>query len=153
MRTFFVLGPSLGKPTLSFSLDNDANTVYITSYDTNRLIQTVVIDSVPIHKPFRVGVVKTPYLLEGYLNGLLVKTIKLTSNTIDPRNGDTIYSPDNITSGTGDSSIILSKGIKAVNLRLFGGAITPAEMKARMNDLAVVGRDSVLNKLTGAVTF
>lgn len=151
-RTFFSLGPSLGMPTLTFSLDNNTNTVYITSYDTDRLIQTAVLDGVPIHTPFRVGVVKTPYLLEGYLNGLLVKTIKLRSNTIDPRTGDTILSPDNITSGTGDSALLLSKGIKAMNLRLFGGAVTPAEMRARMTDLAVIGK-STLNTITGTVAF
>jgi hypothetical protein len=151
-RTFFSLGPSLRMPSLEFSLDNNTNTVYITSYDTDRLVQTAVIENVPIHTPFRVGVVKTPYLLEGYLNGMLVKTIKLRSNTIDPRTGDTIVSPDNIISGTGDSSILLSKGINALNLRLFSGAVTPAEMKSRMSDLAVIGK-STLNTITGTVAF
>lgn len=159
-RTFFALGPpttgtaSLSgtyantTPTLVFELDNYKNTVYITSYDSNRLVQTAIIDNVPIHKPFRIGVVKTPNLLEGYLNGMLVRTIKLRSNTIDPNTGDTIYSPENINKG----EIMLSKGIKTMNLRLFGEAITPAEMKARMSDLAVAGK-STYNDLIGAVYF
>ena len=147
-RRFFSIGPSLSSPTLVFELDNYKNTVYITSYDTNRLVQTAIIDNVPIHKPFRIGVVKTPYLLEGYLNGLLIRTINLRSNTIDPNTGDTIYSPDNIIKGGKP----LSKGIKAMNLRLFEEAISPAEMKARMTDLAVIGK-SKYNDLIGAVYF
>jgi hypothetical protein len=159
-RTFFALGPPIAggsslsgtyantTPTLVFELDNYKNTVYITSYDSNRLVQTAIIDNVPIHKPFRLGVVKTPNLLEGYLNGMLVRTIKLRSNTIDPNTGDTIYSADNINKG----EVLLSKGIKTMNLRLFGEAITPAEMKARMTDLAVAGK-SQYNDLMGVVYF
>ena len=86
--------------------------------------------------------------MEGYLNGLLIRTINLRSNTIDPNTGDTIYSPDNIIKGGKP----LSKGIKAMNLRLFGEAIRPAEMKARMTDLAVIGK-SRYNELIGAVYF
>ena len=159
-RTFFALGPPITggsslsgtyantTPTLVFELDNYKNTVYITSYDSNRLVQTAIIDNVPIHKPFRIGVVKTPNLLEGYLNGMLVRTIKLRSNTIDPNTGDTIYSAENINKG----EIMLSKGIKTMNLRLFGEAITPAEMKARMTDLAVVGK-SQYNDLMNIIYF
>ena len=147
-RTFFSLGPSLTSPTLVFELDNFKNTVYITSYDTNRLVQTAVIDNVPIHKPFRIGVVKTPNLLEGYLNGMLVRTIKLRSNTVDPNTGDTIYSPDEIVK----VGKLQSAGIKTMNLRLFGEAIAPAEMKARMTDLAVAGK-STYNDLMGVSYF
>jgi hypothetical protein len=137
-RTFFSLGPSLTNPTLVFEVDNYKNTVYITSYDANRLVQTAVIDNVPIHKPFRIGVVKTPNLLEGYLNGMLVRTIKLRSNTLDPNTGDTIYSADEIVK----AGKLQSNGIKTMNLRLFGEAIAPAEMKARMTDLAVAGKST-----------
>jgi len=147
-RTFFSLGPSLTSPTLVFELDNYKNTVYITSYDSNRLVQTAIIDNVPIHKPFRIGVVKTPNLLEGYLNGMLVRTIKLRSNTIDPNTGDTIYSPDEIVK----NGKLQSKDIKTMNIRLFGEAITPAEMKARMGDLAVAGKTQY-NDLMGVVYF
>jgi hypothetical protein len=75
--------------------------------------------------------------MEGYLNGALVKTIQLRSSYVDPTKGDTIFAPANITIGT-DSPVNLSKGIKAMKLRLFGDAIQPAEMKARMSDLSSV---------------
>jgi hypothetical protein len=136
-RVFFAIGASVNTPSMTFSIDNHKNTAYINVYDKNARVQTAVIDNVPIHKSFRLGLVKTPYAMEGYLNGALVKTIQLRSSYVDPTKGDTIFAPANITIGT-DSPVNLSKGIKAMKLRLFGDAIQPAEMKARMSDLSSV---------------
>ena len=138
MRTFFVLGPSLDKPTITMGLDNSKNTVYITSVDTDGHIQTIVIDNVPIHKPFRIGFTKSQYIMEGYLNGKLYKTIRLRTQSIKPSTGNKIYAPSSIMYGTGPSIKSLSKGIRVMNLRLFGYVTTPQEMLARMVDLTSI---------------
>jgi|UniRef100_A0A6C0K6A7 hypothetical protein len=141
-RTFFLMGSTVTTPSMTISLDNEKNTVYINVYDNNARIQTAVLDNVPIHTPFRVGVVKTAYAMEAYLNGLLVKTVQLRSSYLDPSTGDTIFAPSNIiyippSQGKGPSPapISLAAGIKVLNLRLFGQAIQPSEMRARMDDL------------------
>jgi hypothetical protein len=135
MRTFFILGESLSKPTLSMGLDNSKNTVYITSVDTDGHIQTVVLDNVPIHKPFRIGFTKSDRIMEGYLNGKLVKTIGLRTQSIKPTSGSKIYAPSSIMYGAGSSIKSLSKGIAVMNLRLFPYTVSPEEMIARMVDL------------------
>jgi len=138
-RIFFMLGPSLAKPTLTISLDNSKNTVYVTSYDSTRHIQTAIVDNVPIHKPFRIGVAKSQYALEAYLNGMLVTTINLRSNTINPTSGDRIFSPSNIIyTNSENSTVTLSSGIQAMNLRVFGYVVPPSEMKGRMDDLILL---------------
>lgn len=129
-RTFFLLGPSVTNPTLQVSLDNLTNTVIITAVDTNKLVQSIQIDNVPIHKPFRIGIAKSSYIMEGYLNGLLVKTRQLKTTTILPGTGDTIYTPANIIIN-GNS---VSNGINVFNVRLFGYTVTASEMKGRMTD-------------------
>jgi hypothetical protein len=142
-RTFFAMGPSIVEPSMTFSLDNQRNTVYINVYDKNARVQTAVLDNVPVHTPFRIGIVKSPYAMEAYLNGLLVKTIQLRSSYINPTTGDQIFAPSNIIYAppTKQSSIpvapiSLATGIKALNLRLFPTSIDPIEMQARMSDLA-----------------
>jgi len=149
-RTFFMLGPSLGSPTLTVSLDNSVNTIYVTSYDSSRHVQTAIIENVPIHTPFRIGIAKSPYALESYLNGKLVTTINLRSTTINPTGGDTIFAPSNITytppssegsgalSGGTNSSVSLSRGIQAMALRIFGYVASPGEMISRMSDLTSI---------------
>jgi hypothetical protein len=146
-RTFFMLGPSLATPSLTISLDNNVNTVYVTSYDSTRHVQTAMIENVPIHSPFRVGIVKSPYALEAYLNGKLVTTINMRSSTINPTGGDTIFAPYNIMytppssqgsgafSGGTNAPVSLSRGIQAMRLRIFGYVASPSEMMSRMSDL------------------
>ena len=56
----------------------------------------------PIYTPFRIGLVKTSYAMEGYLNGLLVQTVQLQGQQINPVIGDTIFAPQNITSPPSD---------------------------------------------------
>jgi hypothetical protein len=138
MRTFFILGTTLSKPTISMGLDNSKNTVYITSVDTDGHIQTIVIDNVPIHKPFRIGFTKSQYVMEGYFNGKLYKTIRLRTQSIKPTTGSKIYAPSNIMYGTGPNTKSLSKGIRVMNLRLFGYVTPSQEMTARMTDLTKV---------------
>jgi hypothetical protein len=142
-RTFFAMGPSIVEPSMTFSLDNQKNTVYMNVYDKNARVQTAVLDNVPVHTPFRIGIVKSPYAMEAYLNGLLVKTIQLRSSYINPTTGDKIFAPSNITytpptkqGSTPAAPISLAAGIKALNLRLFANSIEPNEMQARMSDLA-----------------
>jgi hypothetical protein len=139
MRTFFIMGTSLSKPTLSIGLDNSKNTVYITSVDTDGHIQTIVIDNVPIHKPFRLGFTKSQYIMEGYLNGKLYKTIGLRTQSIKPTTGSKIYAPSSIMYGRGPNVKSLSKGIRVMNLRVFGYVAPSQEMLARMVDLTKIG--------------
>jgi hypothetical protein len=133
-RTFFVISQTVDRPSLRVGLDNSKNTVYITCFDSEGLQQSVQINNVPIYKPFRIGLVVTPYTLEGYLNGLLVQTKNLKSPSILPTSGDRIFAPNNIlTADTPPKS--LSADISVQNIRTFGYAASPAEMKARMRDL------------------
>jgi len=132
-RVFFVLSSTVNNPTIRIGLDNDKNTVYITTFDANGLQQTAILDNVPIHIPFRIGVVVTPYILEGYLNGLLVMTRQLKSPPKIPSTGDKIFAPANIKIG----STVLSRGISVLNMRIFGYVVSSEEMKARMGDLTL----------------
>lgn len=97
-RTFFFLGPALDNiyRKVTFTMDNTVNRVYVNLFNAANLIQSCVIDNVPIHKPFRIGLVKTSYAMEAYLNGLLVKTVQLQGEQVNPMIGDTIYAPQNI---------------------------------------------------------
>ena len=169
-RTFFMIAPNPG-PTekqlesdqgvvLKVELNRDLNAVHIVSRKGDGLVQTAVIDNVPIHKPFRIGIVKTLYSMAAYLNGNLVQTIKMKSSepilatgattsdaTLDPGTNGTSYiiAPENIMgdainplssrSVTNSTAIVLSSGIKVMNLRLFEDSISPNEMMARMSDL------------------
>jgi hypothetical protein len=132
MRSFFVIGPTVLSPVLSVSLDNSTNTIYITVADSNGSPQTVVIDNVPIHTPFRIGISKSTSIMEGYLNGLLVRTRPLKTTTILPSTGNKIFSAANII----NNNNVLSTGIKVRNLRFFGYTVPPTEMKGRMGDLS-----------------
>jgi len=161
-RTFFMIAPA---PTgdkqlvtdpgvvLKVELNRDLNKVQIVCMGNGGLIQTAVIDNVPMHKPFRIGIVKTLYSIAAYLNGELVQTIKIKSisdpvagqsSTLNPGTNGASYiiAPQNIVgdtasppSVTNSSVLSLSKGIQVLNLRLFEDNISPSEMKARMSDL------------------
>ena len=138
LRTFFMLGTpssngiSVPSSILSVSLDPTINKVYITVYDPNSQPESATIDNVPIHKSFRIGVVKSPFILEAYLNGKLVMTKQLTSISKTPNTGDRILAPANIKDTTG---LVLSQNIKVMNVRTFGYMVSPSEMMGRMNDL------------------
>jgi len=132
-RVFFLLGNSLTTPTIRVSLDNAKNTLYITSFDSEGLQESVQIDNVPIHTPFRIGFTKSPKVLEGYLNGLLVQTRRLRSISRVPTSGDIIYSPANIRDA---QAVNMAQGIKILNLRIFPYIVDPKEMMGRMVDVA-----------------
>jgi hypothetical protein len=133
-RTFFIMSQTVNQPSLRVGLDNSKNTVYITCFDSNGLQQSVQINNVPIYKVFRVGLVVTPFTLEGYLNGLLVQTKNLKNPSVLPTSGDKIFAPSNIL--TADSPPkTLSADIAVQNIRTFGYAASPAEMRGRMGDL------------------
>jgi len=130
-RIFFFLGQTLNAPTLYAWIDNTKNTAYITAFTAGGLQDTVILENVPIHTSFRIGIVNTYYALEGYLNGKLVMTRqKKLANKI-PATGDTIFSPENIKI----QDKVLSQNIKVMNLRLFGYSVSPSEMQGRMGDL------------------
>jgi hypothetical protein len=130
-RVFFVMSQTVDNPSLRVSLDNEKNRVYITCFDRNGLQQSISLDNVPIHTPFRVGLTISNYIIEGYLNGLLVKTRQLDSPPIPPTTGDKIFAPANIII----NDKVLSRGISVLNIRAFGTVISSGEMKWRMNDL------------------
>jgi hypothetical protein len=115
-------------------LDNTKNTAYVTSFttDTPSQEETVIFENVPVHAPFRIGIVKTPYTMEGYLNGLLVMTRQLRASTRRPQTNDVIFAPANIIDASG---ALLSRGIQVMNLRTFGYSASSSEMKGRMSDL------------------
>jgi hypothetical protein len=130
-RVFFTMSQTVENPTLRISLDNEKNTVIITCFDTDGLQQSVKLENVPIHAPFRVGLTISPYVIEGYLNGLLVHTRQLNSVPKQPTTGDKIFAPSNIII----EKKVLSRGISVLNMRCFGYQVTAAEMKGRMDDL------------------
>lgn len=131
-RILFTMAQKVDTPSLRVSLDNEKNTIYITCFDANGLQQSVAIDNVPIHSPFRIGLTVSPYLLEGYLNGLLYKSRQLDSFPRPPTTGDRIFAPANIVL----NNVVMSKGIRVLNVRTFGYTASASEMKGRMGDLA-----------------
>jgi len=131
-RIFFTMSQTVDNPSLRVGLDNDKNTVYITCFDSDGLQQSVKIDNVPIHAPFRIGIVVSPFLLEGYLNGLLVQTRQLSSVPRPPTTGDKIFGTSNLIL----NKKVMSRGIGVINVRCFGYSATAPEMKGRMDDLA-----------------
>lgn len=131
-RVFFTMSQTVENPSLRVSLENEKNTVIITCFDADGLQQSVRLDNVPIHAPFRIGLTISPYLMEGYLNGLLVQTRQLNSPPKPPSTGDKIFASSNIVL----KEKVLSKGIGVLNIRCFGYSISAAEMKGRMDDLA-----------------
>ena len=135
-RIFFLIGATVDTPSLRIGMDNSKNKVYITVFDnTTGFQQSVSIDNVPIHTPFRIGYVLTQGSLEGYLNGLLVQTKMFNEfNPTLPSQGNKIFSPNNIVS-LDTPPIVLSSGIEVLNVRTFGYAASPSEMRSRMNDL------------------
>jgi|UniRef100_A0A6C0DLU8 hypothetical protein len=135
-RIFFTMSQTVDNPTLRVSLDNEKNTVYITCFDADGLQQSVKLENVPIHAPFRVGLTVSPYLLEGYLNGLLVQTRQLNSTPKPPALGDRIFAPSNIVI----NKKVMSKGIRILNIRCFDYPVGPAEMQGRMDDLRDKGQ-------------
>jgi len=131
-RIFFTMSQTVDNPSLRMALDNDKNTVLVTCFDADGLQQSVKLDNVPIHTPFRVGITVTPHVLEGYLNGLLVQTRQLTSVPKPPTTGDKIFAPANIIV----NKKIMSRGISVLNVRCFGYKVPSSEMRGRMDDLS-----------------
>lgn len=122
---------------LLITMEPNKNSLNITAASSQ---ENVIIDNVPMNTAFRIGLVSTPYTLEGYLNGRLVMTRHIQSTSpITLVRGDIIYAPANI-QGTGN--MLLSAGIKVMNLRVFAYEVGPSEMLARMYDLAP---NSVIN--------
>lgn len=133
-RVFFTFSQRVESPSLRVSLDNEKNKIYITCFDKDGLQQSISLDNVPVHTPFRVGITMSTYTMEGYLNGLLVKTRQLDSSPIPPTTGDKIFAPANIIMDGKN----LSTGISVLNIRAFGSPISSSEMLARMNDLMTI---------------
>lgn len=132
-RILFVLSHSVNDPSLQVSLDNSKNTIYITCFDSNGYQQSIIIDNVPIHSTFRIGLTMSTYAMEGYLNGLLVKTRQLDSIPKPPATGDKIFAPASIRIKEKN----LAKGITVLKVRGFGYVVSSAEMRGRMSDLVV----------------
>jgi len=133
-RIFFAMGTTPTTYTLTAWLANDKNTVYVTAFDSDSLQESVEFENVPIKKPFRIGIVKTPYAMEGYMNGLLVKTRQIRSANKVPTASDKIFAPANIVAG----GKTLSQNISVLRIRTFGYSAESSEMRGRMSDLATV---------------
>ena len=130
---------SWGNPVLEISLLNMKNQIDITYYQDGSTPLSIKIDNVPVFEPFRIGITVSPYAIEGYLNGLLKKTLTASSGKtfLPASESSKIFATNDIVKDTGPSSAeSLSNGIKVLNLRAFGYIVSPAEMKARMKDLS-----------------
>ena len=147
-RIFFTMSQSVNNPSLRVSLENEKNTVNITCFDADGLQQSVTLDNVPIHAPFRVGLTISPYLMEGYLNGLLVHTRQLNSPPKPPSTGDKIFALSNIVI----NNKVMSTGIGVLNVRCFGYSVGAAEMKGRMDDLEDKGHYNLINESTNPLS-
>jgi hypothetical protein len=137
-RIFFIISQDATgttAPVFQVSLDNNQNKIYVTSFNnTGTPEESIIIDNVPIHKRFRLGITLSSKMIEGYLNGLLVTSKNLLHAPTAPIRGHKIFAPSNIKLGTESSAITLSAGISVLNLRVFGYVASAAEMKARMSD-------------------
>jgi hypothetical protein len=124
LRTFFFLGTALDNNNrkVTFTMDNTMNRVHVNVYNSRHEPKSCVIDNVPVHTPFRIGLVKTSFTMEAYLNGLLVQTVQLQGQQIDPAEGDTIYAPQNIKT-TGDYSSV-DRLLAAYNAAIARNAIS-----------------------------
>jgi len=138
-RTLFILGSTLSTPTLKVTLDNILNDIHITAVGTDGSLQSITLENVPIHTPFRIGLSKSASVMEGYLHGKLVMTRNLKVPAKVPIGGDKIFSTTNIKTIVNNNEVVLSRGIKVINVRLFGDTIYPSEMLGRMGDLCAVG--------------
>lgn len=136
-RIFFIIG-SLNSPKLQISLDNSINTVYVKSFsgDLRSNPKAALLENVPVHSPFRIGVVVNKNYMETYLNGKLYSTVQF-----DPRypalkliTNDFLLPPSEININT----VAYGKGIKVMNLRAFGYAPSAEELLSRMDTLTEV---------------
>lgn len=137
-RTLFILGPTISTPSLRITLDNSVNDIHVTAIGTDGSLQSLTLENVPIHTPFRIGISKSASAMEGYLHGKLVMTRTLKVPTKVPTGGDKIFSTANIKTIVNGKEVVLSKGIKVINLRLFGYTVYPSEMSGRMGDLCAI---------------
>ena len=131
-RIFFFFGPMLGQGKIQLSIDNNKNTLYANfTNGSGSKTQTLMIDNVPIRKPFRVGVVKANQYVELYLNGKLVQTKPLGMVMSAPGTGYKFFAPASIVSQQKNTAV----GIRTLNLRIFPYAAPASEMLYRMSDL------------------
>jgi hypothetical protein len=133
LRTFFMLGTTQTQPKISVSLDNHKNTLYVKFFTTDYM--TCVVDNVPIRKPFRLGVVVNGTIGEAYLNGKLVRSLRIGTPDIVPAGGDMIFNPSTIRLREGTTDYATSRGIKVMNVQTYGYVPTPDELEARMGSL------------------
>jgi hypothetical protein len=133
-RIFFIIG-SLTSPKLQISLDNSINTVYVKSFsgDSRASPKAAILENVPVHTPFRIGVVVYTTYLEAYLNGKLYSTVQFdpSSPALGLVSQDKVLPPSGITI----SSIAYGAGIQVMNFRAFGFVPTAEELLSRMSDL------------------
>ena len=136
-RIFFIIG-SLASPKLQISLNNSINTVYVKSYSGSSRAnpKAALLENVPVHTPFRIGVIVNKTYMETYLNGKLYSTVQFdpSSQALQLEVQDEILPPSGIVINT----VAYGKGIKVMNLRAFGYAPTAEELLSRMNTLTDV---------------
>lgn len=131
-RIFFLLGPLWGQGKVMLSIDNNKNTLYASFANGAGTRSTaLVIDNVPIRKPFRVGIVKANKYVELYLNGKLVQTKPLPFVMSPPGSGYKFLAPASLVSQEKNTAV----GIRVLNLRIFPYAAGAPEMLYRMSDL------------------
>jgi spore coat protein U-like protein len=155
LRVFFTMAASPTGNGLQVSLDNSTNTVNITCFDSAGSQQSLFIDNVPIHTSFRIGLTISPNVMEGYLNGLLVKTKNLSSIPVPPAVGHKIFATSNIqytpTATTANPSpppITLSTGISLKRGGRTDAKINAGEIGAKLtNQIELLPSCSINNKV------
>lgn len=109
----------VGNYNLAMYLDKSTNDLIVSTMSTTEagaVIENVVIENVPVQKPFRVGVIMGNRYMEVYYNGKLHATRQLAGQPIAI--SGTFIPP------TGNFSVMAD----VRNLRIWKGVITPPEM-------------------------
>jgi hypothetical protein len=114
-------GPAITQMVGSFNfavyLANSTNDLVVSVLTTGGQIESVPVANIPVGKPFRLGIILSERFLEVYLNGRLYKTRNLASAPLAVAGS---FMP---ASGPYKDMAVVR------NLRLWKGAISPAEMR------------------------
>jgi hypothetical protein len=99
---------------------------------------SIQLPNVPIRTAFRLAVVVSERFMEAYINGNLVKTVTFSTDPITLENGK--LSPPSVD--------LMNNAIRALNLRLWGRPLTPAEIRSYGGNLPKFEQGPMLGPLT-----
>jgi hypothetical protein len=125
LRSSLVISESINSYNIAIATIPNTNDLVISTLNSNRNPEDVVIPNVPVQKPFRIGVILFDRMMEVYVNGMLFSTRQFSA-PIMPVRGNFMPKPS--------SNVQRSIGIK--NLILWRRAISPSEMRYAKPPLA-----------------